>query len=63
MSSPVSPTDFEVALYLHWHKGYIPKEHHEFIDRMVDHLAPIEATCKQREYLQNLLIKLGGRIT
>jgi hypothetical protein len=59
--SPASPTDFEVALYLHWHKDQISKEHHEFIDRMADRLEPIEATPKQREYLQNLLIKLAAR--
>jgi hypothetical protein len=59
--SPVSPTDFEVALYLHWHKDQISKEHHEFIDCMVRRLEPTEATLKQREYLQNLLIKLAAR--
>jgi hypothetical protein len=61
-SSFVSPIDYEVALYLHWHKDQISKEHHEFIDRMADRLAPIEATPKQRVYLQNLLIKLAARI-
>jgi hypothetical protein len=36
-----------------------PRNITSFIDRMVDHLAPVEATPKQREYLQNLLIKLA----
>ena len=60
--SPMSPTDFDVALYLQREKGRLPEEHHEFIDCMVHRLGPIEPTPKQRQYLYSLFFKLGGRI-
>jgi hypothetical protein len=60
--SPMSPTDYDVALYLQREKGRLPEKHYEFIDRMVHCLRPVEPTPKQRQYLHSLFFKLGGRI-
>src|SRR5262249_22509745 len=44
--SPMSPTDFDVALYLQREKSRLREEHHEFIDCMVHRLRPTEPTPK-----------------